>query len=698
MVESGRTKNASTKLMEWYNNEEKNADMEWEWGFNKEVVEKILDSRGIIPFKRYFMRYLLEIHTKEIGELLKDIPDNDTWTETSLNEILRIIDLDNDRRYEDSNIIIKKITDIVYSDFVSNGFYLESDVRNGVITKIRGSVNNTINKGKNRGKALTWDKEALKKKICSDRLNSDELFAFGFGLNMAFEDISFFLRKVLRRADFNLWNWEEFLLFITFKYAKGDLFTFYNELNKKYKSQELKPLKCDWMKDNNFSTVSIEKRMDAVSRIIVDRKYNFSLEPDGSLPGEIINFLGEYKYLIKNSDGYKRTVLKESSRMLADFKKYIGDDDKMARKKADVNMDYVESFSKGYVSVYYNYELGLNIPKGTKFYKVDKNGKKIEFKTQENVNIEPVPEMKIDVEIPVQCKKKTEKKAKKEDEDGYIEGKTLFKSSNSYLTEIHNKSEFKTPWKNLKLGDVTCVSGKIYAKCDSGKKIEKGTEFYPLNKEEKSDIVYLSTKDIESSVYAKIWVQCLVPGEEASKDEIIGCELSNWKEKFVKIENTKIGFTKKKECEINKGGVLYNYLYQTYDEELGDNDILDNDYITKLGNVLEGTQLSSTQISQITSQKANNVSRNDILTLSFLSYMSELEYKRIENDMSAEDDYSRYGEFISRTNNTLRKCGYYELYAPNPYDSLIMCLISSNEAINAYRNLWSWYLTNKERG
>ena len=113
---------------------------------------------------------------------------------------------------------------------------------------------------------------------------------------------------------------------------------------------------------------------------------------------------------------------------------------------------------------------------------------------------------------------------------------------------------------------------------------------------------------------------------------------------------------------------------------------------------MEGTQLSSTQISQITSQKANNVSRNDILTLSFLSYMSELEYKRIENDMSAEDDYSRYGEFISRTNNTLRKCGYYELYAPNPYDSLIMCLISSNEAINAYRNLWSWYLTNKERG
>ena len=52
--------------------------------------------------------------------------------------------------------------------------------------------------------------------------------------------------------------------------------------------------------------------------------------------------------------------------------------------------------------------------------------------------------------------------------------------------------------------------------------------------------------------------------------------------------------------------------------------------------------------------------------------------------------------FMQRTNDILIKCGYHQLYAPNPYDSLLMCLVSSNEAINAFKNLWSWFLAEKE--
>ena len=118
----------------------------------------------------------------------------------------------------------------------------------------------------------------------------------------------------------------------------------------------------------------------------------------------------------------------------------------------------------------------------------------------------------------------------------------------------------------------------------------------------------------------------------------------------------------------------------------------------KLGRVLEGTKLDASKLSQIERKKAKYISRNDLLTLSFLAYMSRVEKVREEQGSLAEEDYEgRKGGFFSITNEILRKSGYYELYTPNPYDSLLVLLVSSNEGIVSYRNLWSMYLTWKKK-
>ena len=69
-----------------------------------------------------------------------------------------------------------------------------------------------------------------------------------------------------------------------------------------------------------------------------------------------------------------------------------------------------------------------------------------------------------------------------------------------------------------------------------------------------------------------------------------------------------------------------------------------------------------------------------------------------ENTYSHHGDHyaiDSYTAFFQKTNEVLRKCGFYELYEPNLYDSFLMYLTASSEGIASYRNIWSWYLRNK---
>ena len=139
-------------------------------------------------------------------------------------------------------------------------------------------------------------------------------------------------------------------------------------------------------------------------------------------------------------------------------------------------------------------------------------------------------------------------------------------------------------------------------------------------------------------------------------------------------------------------------MYSKEERDIDWEDLLEEKYFDKLSMILEGTQLSFTKLNQIIRGKEKHITRNDLLTLSFLAYVSEQENERIEKNNAASEDYDqRMADFLNKTNDLLRKCGYFELYAPNPYDALLMCLLSSNVAITSFRNLWSWYLFQKEK-
>lgn len=709
MIESGRTISVKDQLTKWYESEYKNADTSWVWGYNSEALQKILDTREPIPFRCFFVRYLLEIHKEELQTAFAFTDAGENWVNTCAEELLAQIDAGEGQKYKTASEELKLLTDLVYDDFTSNmGFLSEKE-------------------GTEKTNFKMWNKNQIFEKITADHINAGDLWTLGFGLNMDCEDISFFLKKALKRTDFNLWNYQELLLYITFRYAQGNCMEFYLKLQKEFK--KIKPIACDWSSTDGFSTVFIKDRTELLAEKIQNHYYAFALNEKGELPKEIRRFLGEYKYLIEYTEDYTRTVQKEASRLLTKFKENIKGDIEASKAVLKDEVPEIGKISQGKVIVYYDPEKGLDIPRGTIFYKERRKhrigtisyrdqeketeavgktafyGKREEarvaFVVEKDVYVAPEEDALRKVKIPVQCSEQTKKMKKPEDEYGFVPGNTAFTSNNPYLQNIRNISRFKTPTKEksrvLAVGELTCVAGTLYADCTAGKSIPGGTEFHP-NREGLQNLTFVSKEDVSADVYEEIWVYCTEPEEEATLNEITDCSIPNWQSKFERIGNKKIGFNKKKDEDAAKGGVLYNYLYPSFEENYYLKDVLNKEYLPKLEMVLKKTQLSSTKLSQIESKKAGDISRNDILTLSFLEFMSELDEKwNREGFQLTEKDYSnRSLDFIQRTNEVLDKCGFYELYAPNPYDSLLICLLSSSEAIDAYRNLWGWYLANKE--
>ena len=714
-IQLGRTREVTNSLKKWYNEEKKNADEDWWWGFNKKKIQDIIASRTELPFRRFFVRYLLSIHFDIFHPLLFDNLKGTQWLNKSAEKILKLMEETEELDYTHSPDIIKILTDIVVDDFISNGFCVNDSDENSI--KIRGSVNRGIpSRGKREVRPYLWNKNDLLRKIKArrissdfinnpDYINADDVFAFGFGLNMTYEDLSFLMKKALRRVDFNLWDWKEFLLYVTFRYAKGDRFDFYTKAKAAYEDEENIPLRVEEKEQKSFSTTVIKEETDTVIGFIREKYYSLSLDENGELPPEMIGYIRKYKFLTENLTDYTRTIALESQTLLKQFQKNIQKLSELEGEDAVLMGEETEQefygtahvHAQGKVLIYYDSKLGLDIPKGTIFYKIDKKtGRWIPFESQKDVKIEPREELTKEIQIEIRSIKAEKKAAVPEMQTAFIQKKTKFTSDNPYVSNMINKSKFKLSVKAGKESEIF-VSGKIFADCQVGKTISEGTKFYAQNSQGK-EVEFISTKTVKSECFEEIWVYCCEGGEEATKNQITECSIPAWREKIIGIGNSKIGFTKKPDEQKKKGGKIFNYLYSKEERDIDWEDLLEEKYFDKLSMILEGTQLSSTKLNQIIRGKEKHITRNDLLTLSFLAYVSEQENERIEKNNAASEDYDqRMADFLNKTNDLLRKCGYFELYAPNPYDALLMCLLSSNVAITSFRNLWSWYLFQKEK-
>ena len=220
------------------------------------------------------------------------------------------------------------------------------------------------------------------------------------------------MRKALRRSDFNLWNWKEFLLYITYRYAKGDLFKFYRKLREAYEDERNTPKEYRWIGFEGFSTKVIRDQTSVVMDIIEEDNYAVALDENGELPHRMIEYIREYKYLIHTSKDYTRTISSESAKLLESFEKNVSEDIEDARRAYGEDLQQTESerYAQGKVMIGYRPEAGLHVPAGTVFTKIEKKtGREIKFVSDKEVMIPPVQSSFMEVQIELRCIEKEKK-------------------------------------------------------------------------------------------------------------------------------------------------------------------------------------------------------------------------------------------------------------------------------------------------
>ncbi len=785
-LRSGRgTESIAGELDRWYTSVETFEEIEEERyaeSFHIDYISDMLEHWSHVPFCDFMLRYLLSRHETELRPILCPADSGEDWMKAGAKKIKDAAAEENPDTEEQN--LLDQFKNLIFDDFVSNGFYIKGAPVKP--KKVRGSVNRGVpDRSTGEIKPILWDKDTLFRKIMARKLatdfsntnsiSDDEMFAFGFGLNMKHDEIELFLQKALRRSKFNLWNWKEFLLDLTFRYAEGDRYAFYVKLKDVYEND--KALSHSWIGNEAFSTQSIQtntEKLLAEMKAHAGRNEAIALDEKGQLPKGMKELVCKYKYLNEVlSDGYTRTgagicaqllehvkeAYKRSIREQADNEKSRGADAKGSKRKP-----------LGYVHVYYSPEKGVAVPKGTVFFKYDKKHKRyLSFKVLRGVRRIPRSKTHMKVQIPLECVDPIEEMQVCRRKDELVPIKTAFQTELMTLENISNKSYFKLPkmprlleleqrrqtedelrqtearyilvqetmlqkltqegrdqangelqeleqrirTARKKLQSLKAQKhGTVTADCVIGETIPAGIIFRAIVPNADQPIIrtFRSITDVTAELCIDVLVQSELEQEEALKGEITSCSIEDWQNKFIRIENSKIGEKKKQKEEKRRGGRLFNYLYSTESngEELENSEALKELDFEALGDILEGTKLSSTKLSNIEKKKEPHITRNDVLTLTFLSYSAGLDAKRYEEETEwgeETDDEIRLTEyrqkkigFISAANRNLEACGFYGVYEPNPYDALLIYLISNMEPLSAFRELWELYLfKNKEK-
>ena len=736
MVQSGHTMCAAKLLAKWYNAEFQNVknDTYGDWELNEQGLERLLDTRVKVPFSDFMIRYLLYTHADVLMEDggQADEESVSRWigekAEAIISAIRQNSDSDEKKPWK-GTVLLDKIVDLTFQDFQQNGYCKPAKKQKKVYGNL--SLNG----------AVKWDKETLREKITADSIKDSEMYGFAFGLNMSYEDLEYFLKKAFFRPGFDMWKPEDFILYITFKYAGGDKYLFWRSLTAAYEQIKKNPPMSDgepeWLQENNFSTATIRRKTDELVVKVEKKYFVFSLDQDGGLPQEAVVFLRSYYSLIGAPGDYTRTSMKEMKALLRQIEENLEDEIKDANElskkplHAEIKPDVLNPrLAQGKIQVYYKLSKGLSIPAGTAFIKRSGHDT-VKFITTDEVRVSPCcDEPLIPVELELISEDTEPKRKNKEDMSLYIKKLSEFFCDNPALSEMKNKSGFKgrekreyaavdgpdqdgqntrlviTPYKDIAEGEQVHTGGTITALCREGETISEGTRFWTLNPQGER-VGFKLVRTVEAAAVKSIYVCCTREDEVAEKNTITECSLDMRKSGIARITNSRIGFRQRAGADGQEGGPLCNYLYPEMSGGWTYSDVLGEDYLDKLGAVLEGTKITPAKISHIRNGKKDNITRSDLITFSFLAYVSKLKKIREEQGYGDEMDFgradlkdlskrSRYSGFFQQTNKILVKCGYYELYQPNPYDALIIYLLSHNEAIDALRNLWSWYLGKKK--
>ena len=702
-ISSGSTIGMNSKQKNWFSDLSQR-DISWEELLKMKSaigesstgdlpIEWILSAPKTVPFFRFMVSYLVYSFRDELFD--HDFSENDEEDHVIKNYIDAIYEELKPRKQKRDKT--NRLAEFAYQAFIDNG------------CETNGSFFGRLYEN-----APLWTKDDLYHKLFREEdLPIFDFIPIAFGLNMSLDDVNVFLKKALLRGGLDVGDEYELLAYLTFAIATKNKREYFKSLNMLYHSCLAKDSKKQ--SDISISTASLQEQMQQVISICT------GLSPtELHTISELKEFFSIYKANYLTRAQSERVVSKQFWELLKEFKRYEAE--RIAKFKRDA-IERVDEQGRGTVVVVAKPNKSVFIPGGTLWSTepviaspgVEPCDPRI-CKSTDACVIDLNEDSLVEVVVPVESITPGK---------GSIAYNQTFSCSLPDLRDAHisNARGFK-PAKDISLP----VKGKLKIKCKDGAVIPCGTLF-TAELSETVSYSYRSTKTVEALRSGEVIVEATAPNTDIAKGELkhlIGDFAT--KENILRFRSKSVTNGTKKE---DKGAThdissyLYKYnlhiLKKFSSERAQDSDILESFDEMKtaaaLNTLLSGSSLEAKVLTKIRArdrQRLSNsseqqldslgmengklvdgaITRKRFLTAAFLACGS----KNVDNIFADTDDAKTkalsaqevLSNSVAEINGNLRKCGFHELYLPNPFDCLIAYLTMCADPIEAYRTLFDF--------
>lgn len=628
-IGTGHTVDVYGSMKSWADTEEQNhMGKNWELFYDSTDTIHLIENITCTDFHVYFVRYLVE----RFSNMLPDIT-------------AEMVETDLEKR--------KLLEKIVKEECIRNGF----------------------TKGVPLEKCLT--EKSISKK---------DFFTMALALDMSLEDVEAFCQKVLLRNTWDLFDVEEVILYITFKYAKGNKQEFICRAKEVY--ENVKPRKL-WNDQQAFNTIVYKTLMDRMLDAIDDNIMVF--DSDDEVVEQLSDLFAHVKYMMEESE-YQRSANEKFVELYEEFLTYTEADRKRVIKEATGNV-------VGDVDVFYDCREGLEIKAGQRFFKESDHGN-IPYVVTKDVSLEKTNAFAIEVKVTCSKKLSASEKKSKDEKCVWVPKQSEFQHDLIYVTKAMNKSMFKTAGGSK---DSVQITGKVYLQCDASQcdiynqVIPKGTIFkyqdLTFSVEEETSLMPMTQVEVSGAEEAKQDQIQVLEGQE-KYPQIIGmkhAKISHKKAARKELKAKSAGSDMPTKSEVSENLYLYHtsggrnsYQMNFMEREKG------RIIREKLLEIMKGTAVDlyfkRKTIKERTDKKLC-VDRQELLTMAFLTEMAREQFTVSKERIA--DAQERLANRIQRMNFILNSCGFYGVYPVNPYDCLMLYISTfEREPIYVYRNLW----------
>ena len=645
--------------------------MEMDDLLTRPLLHEFLSELKPVPFYRYMVRYLLARYPA--------LCPNDP--ETLVKAVYAEIETGGK-----SKKLQNRLRDEALQTFAANGFGAADE-------QVRGSLTDPH---------VYWKPSRLREVLLGESIEEEKFFLLALGLGMDIEDVTVFLQKVLLRRPLDPFVPMEGLLQVCLQAECADRYGLFRHLWDTYKI-------C-------AQRVQIEEeRASRREKTVTDRavaKANlWALQQKcaGSL-AETLSVTEEMQDYVRTVELVDWTKLPEKQAFDQQIKKI---------KKAFAQMDKQETrqysvLPEGAIRVYYAPNSALEIPAGTEF--CDAAGRVIaeSVKTVSTADFAAGREISFEVFSKMPLYEKFQA----------VEKHQVFRCGlpGCEALRLKNKSRIKKidveqPDEPLYLratltgtvvGDVAFPRGTEFwcSVCKDRKKCGKTGQCEHCEDAASCPnckrIVMINREPL-SFCYLEVPVQAREPEageawpEAISRNAIVSANLrEEARAQITGIEHPRL--TARQRADQN-ASLFMEYFYGPRD--IGDcvdegADLPLEAYPRLLGPVLRGMRLSDARISELKTKGYPAVKRHELLTAVFLQRAMTY-YKAVPEELLQEkelpehlpqDGLDQGFDLRREADRVLQEAGFYGIYLPNPYDSLLAYLSTCLYPADVYRRLW----------